>query len=246
MRKQPSPLKHNLIICGIVTALCLFFLVAFRVEVPEVAPPEENAELFRMMPRGFDNNPYHKEQAARDELDDPTLMSFPNTKYGFSSVRKGEGEPPQPELPVYDFKALTIEERTVERTPLVGEYKEKESDPVHSFIRPQIDEIVPVKAKGKYSRRIVWKEDGVEKSSPFKADEILKLTENKLPKGRTVLNIIKLSDGHKIFIQSRCGIAKLDQKVYDYYNNMSLKLFLNEKNAQALPKSVTVDWRLLR
>ena len=92
--KKKSAARDNIIILSIVSAVCIFFAAAFRVEPAKVERiiEDSNRGRFQMMPRGENVDPYFNEQEARDLLDDPTLMSFPNLEYGFSSVRKGEGD----------------------------------------------------------------------------------------------------------------------------------------------------------
>ena len=156
--KKNTAVRDNIIILSIVLVVCIFFAAGFRVEPPkvELKVEDSNDGLFQMMPRGENMSPFFAEQAARDRLDDPTLMSFPNLVHGFSSVRKGEGEPPEPELSVYNLKPLTADPVHVEREPLVSEFKTPDSDPAASFTKPEITSIEPAKAKGRFSRRIVW------------------------------------------------------------------------------------------
>ena len=241
--------KDRIVICSVVFAVCLFFMAAFRVQTPDSVTDTEqnNSGLLYMMPRDSGNeHPYFKEQEARDKLDDPTIMSFPNLKHGFSSVRKNEGEPPPPELPVYNLKTPGQESLEISREPLVGEFKVPNSNPAHSLVKPDIEPISTIAAKGRFSKRIVWMEDGKEKLSPYKIDEILKITGDELPPERTELQIVKIEQSHAFFLKQKSGNEKLDKLVLDYFRKLSLSRFLNEKGAKELPGKVIVDWRLLR
>ncbi len=245
--KERSPVKHFFIICGVVLAVCLFFLVTFRIEEPKIpeGKAKERAALFHMSPRGSGMSRQFQEQAARDELDDPTLMSFPNLKHGFSAALNNEGEPPQPKLPGYDVELIKAEMKKDDRKPLVGESPDPVAQSGNTLTKPEVAEIKVPKIKGRFSKRIIWIEDGREKESPFKAEEVLKLVNNKLPSGITELNIVNTTDGAVFFLVKKCGMPVLDQKVLDYYRKKSLSLFIEEDGAGPLPERVFVDWRLL-
>ena len=242
-----SSLKNNLTILGIVLAFVLLLLFLFRIEKPAgpVEPAQKSKQLFRMAPQGEGATDYQNEEAARDELDDPTLMSFPNLEHGFSRIRKNDGEPPVPSLPVYSFKVIEIDEVQQERTPLVASFPDPVAHAGNTLPKPEMEQIKPVKAKGRFSRRIVWLEDGKEKLSPFKIDDILKITENKIPGDRTEISILKVTKGHAFFLLNKCGMNKLDKMVLNNFKNKSINQFTNDKNTEVLPKSVIVDWRLL-
>jgi hypothetical protein len=248
MRYQENSLKHNLTISGIVLASVVLFMFLFRIEKPidKVETEKETGQLFHMAPRDESMNAYQKEDAARDELDDPTIMSFPNLDHGFSAIRKEGGEPPVPGFPVYDFKLLKIDEVKQERIPLVSNFPDPVIHAGNTLPKPEMEQIIPVKVKGRFSKRIVWLEDGVEKLSPIKIDEVLKITENKIPEGRTEISILKVTKGHAFFLLRKCGIKELDKVVLNHFKNKSLIQFTDDKNTEILPKTVVVDWRLLQ
>jgi hypothetical protein len=248
MSYEQNALKNNLTILGIVLASVVIFMFLFRIEKPidKVKKDKKSTQLFHMAPRGEAMNTYQKEDAARDELDDPTIMSFPNLDHGFSTIRKEDGEPPSPSFPVYDFKILKIDEVKQARIPLVSTFPDPVIHAGNTLPKPEMERIKPVKVKGRFSKRIVWIEDGIEKLSPFKIDEVLKITQNKIPEGRTEVSILKVTKGHAFFLLRKCGIKQLDKMVLNHFKNKSLIQFTNDKNTEILPKIVVVDWRLLQ
>ena len=246
MAQKQHPLKHNLTIGAIVLAVILFFMFVFRIDESIAVVETSEKNLFHLSPRGPGVSSYQQEQAARDELDDPTLMSFPNLVHGFSQIRKGKGEPPIPNLPVYNFKDLELSETKPVRTPLVKEFLDPVSQAGNTLKQPELVEISTVKSKGRFSKRIIWLEDGSEKLSPFKMDELLKITKNKIPQGRTKISILKVSTGYIFMVLEKCGISQLDKMVLDYFKKKSVAQFTDASKKEILPEFVLVDWRLLQ
>lgn len=256
-RPENSP-KHYLITLGILAVFCLLFMILFRVED---APKTENSQsdshnLFQMIPHSSTKSQNVRDQAktdnlniaeisARDDLDDPTLMSFPNKKYGFSIVRKEKDEPPKPLIEKYDLPVINIEAPLTERTPLVGIFPEPKPNDPGILPIPAITAIETPKVNKELPSRIIWLEDQHEKDSPFKLDEALKAALGKVPTYRTEVRIKKLATSPVLFLVQKCSIPALDRLVMNHLRSRLLKVYVGEIKAESLPDSIIVDWRLV-
>jgi len=220
------------------------FLFLFRVEKTTKSIGEDRHEksLFYIVPRYQDRA--ISEDEAHDEFDDPTLMSFSNTRHGFSRVRNGEGEPPRPRLPAYNVAPVEIEVLAVKRQELVGTYEDPGNKALEDLVVPVGNAIEVPSFKRRYSKRIIWLEDGVEKAYPLKTEEVSKITKAP-PQGRSVIHIKRMSNSHVFFLREGCGISKLDGLVIKYLTEKSQNFFLEGAGKKdILPSELVVDWRM--
>lgn len=256
-RPENNP-RHYLITLGALGVFCLFFMVLFRVEKAPKNEDPQNAphNLFQMIPHGATKNQNILDQAradnldiaelsARDELDDPTLMSFPNKKYGFSVVRKEKDEPPKPQIEEYVLPVMNVDAPLIDRTPLVGIFPEPSANDTGNLTAPSITTIETPELNKALVDRIVWLEDMVEAKSPFKAEDAKKAAAGKVPTARTEVRIEKLSTSPVLFLVQKSGIPALDSLVMNNLRSRLLKVFVGEIQSESLPDSVIVDWRLI-
>ena len=246
IKKKQQKGRFYLMVWGVVLTIYVLFFVLFRIEGKSSIDKskEQNTSLFFITLDSL--HPDFAEQQARDELDDPTLMSFPNSKYGFSSVRSGEGEPPPPVLPKYEIGPVAIDALEEKRDALVGIYEDPAKKAPGTIGQPAFAKIeIPVHKKT-FSSRIVWLEDGIEKPFPLKTEDILAI-DKKMPQGRTVIDVIKMSASHVFFLKEKSGNDKFDAKILLYLRKKSQMLFLNDQaETTLLPEKIIVDWRLFR
>lgn len=250
--------RYYLINFGILAVFCLLFMILFRVEETQKGNVNQDAShrLFQMVPDSATKNlgvlkQVEKdrlnivEMSARDELDDPTLMSFPNKKYGFSIVRKENDEPPKPDIEEYNLPLMSINAPLVARTPLVGIFPEPGKNDPGNLRAPAISEIEIPKNNKELESRIVWIEDGVEKTAPFKNEDAVKTAAGKVPEFRTEIRIEKLSSSPVLFLVQKCGVSELDSIVMKELRSRMMKVFVGDLDKSKLPESVIVDWRLV-
>ena len=222
----------------------LMFLFLFRVEenTESVSVDEQKDMLLFIMPRHQDRA--ISEDEAHDEFDDPTLMSFANTLHGFSRVRNGEGEPPRPGLPSYEIAPVEIELVQVKRQELVEIYEDPGEKALEDLQIPVVHSIEVQSFKSRYSRRIVWLEDGIEKAYPLNVEDVAVIIK-KAPPGRSVVHIKRMSTSHVFFLREKCGIAQLDALVLKFLRSKSQNFFLAGPGEEdILPGAVIVDWRM--
>ena len=255
---QENNPKNYLIITGILLVFTLLFIILFRIEdsVDQVDATQQDAKLFYMIP-GLDttnlevlnqarkDNLDLRELAARDSFDDPTIMSFPNKKYGFSLERDDTNEPPKPFIEEYHLPLIAVEAPVSERTPLVGIFPDPGEDDTGSLLPPEIGEIELTAQNNAKPDRIVWLENGKEITAPIKAEDAIKIAAGKAPALRTEIKIEKLSTSPVIFLTAKCGVAALDKMVMDHIRLKLTKVFTGELKTAELPDTVSVDWRLI-
>ena len=228
-----------------VVVLLFIFGSLFRIESVEANHNVSQDEaLFTVMPHS-ETNSYLLEQEARDELDDPTIMSLPHQKLGFSQVLVNEGEPPQPNLPTYKVSARSISGLERPRTPLVGIYKEPDATDGNSFVKPSLPP-VELMAKAKtFTQRIVWLEDGKEKLCPLRIEACSGSSKGKVPVKNTRILLQKLSKSYVCFLVGKCGVAELDTLVLEYIQNKKEAVVYRGFDIQGFTKEIEVDWRLV-
>lgn len=256
-RPENNP-RHYFITVGILLIFTILFMVLFRVEAPPKKDDDQSSShnLFQMIPHASVKDPNTLKQVkedklnigemtARDELDDPTIMSFPNEKYGFSTVLKIQNEPPKPAIEKYVLPVMNVDAPLIDRTPLVGIFPEPNSSDPGILSAPILSAIAIPKVNKEVSARIVWLENNIEKSTPLKLEEALKAAAGKVPSSRTEVKIEKLSTSPALFLVQKSGVPALDDLVMKHLRARLLKVFVGEISAQALPDSIIVDWRLV-
>ena len=249
---------NYMIIFGILTIFCLLFLILFRIEESPEGEDTQNTDLnlFQMIPSAKTKNPKIlervredrldiKELAARDDLDDPTIMSFPNKKYGFSAVLKENDEPPEPRIAEYSLPLQNVNAPLIERTPLVGIFPEPSTNDTGNLKTPEIGKIDLPETPKEIVSRLIWLENGREITPPVKLDEVKKAAAGKIPSAKTEVKIEKLSSSPVLFLVGKSGIEALDQLVMSDLRARLVKVFVGEIKPEALPDSVIVDWRLV-
>lgn len=257
LRKDTNSSQY-LIISGIMLVFCLLFMILFRIELPKKTIEEggEDLELFYMVPDADTASEQMRQQAEEDNLDlidqqarnfydDPTLMSFPNMKYGFSSIRTENDEPPPPAVSGYNLPLSDIKTPEKERVPLVGIYPDPAVNDPGNYAPPEIGKIEVEKINREYRLRIIWLENGREIECPVKADIALKAAGDKIPVAPTKIKIEKLSSGPVQFLVNKCGVPALDKLVMDHFTQMFAKVFTGQLKATSLPDTILVDWRLV-
>lgn len=236
----------------------LLFMILFRFEGSQTLTEdtEKGEKLFYMIPSA-DNTDVNvqsqarkdnldlKELAARDSFDDPTIMSFPNKKYGFSVERRDRDEPPMPFVKEYHLPLIPVEEPLSERVPLVGIYPDPAGNDTGSLQSPAIGEITLLAENISTPDRIVWLENGKEVKSPLNIEDIRKLAAGAIPTARTEIKIEKLKTSPVLFLTGKSGVAALDKTVMEYMRSKLLKVFTGESKASDLPNTISVDWRLI-
>ena len=255
--KENNP-KHYLIIMGILLVFTLLFMVLFRLEdsVDKIDSTQQDVKLFYMIPglettdldvlsQARKDNLDLRELAARDSFDDPTIMSFPNKKYGFSLERDDNNEPPKPFIEEYHLPLIAVEAPVSERTPLVGIFPDPGEDDTGSLLPPEIGEIEIAAQNNAKPDRIIWLENGKELSAPIKSEDAKKIAAGKAPILRTEIKIEKLTTSPVIFLTAKCGVPALDKMVMDHIRQKLTKVFTGELKASDLPDTVSVDWRLI-
>jgi len=255
--RESNP-RHYLIIFGILVVFCLLFLILFRIDSSKISNNIKGTELnlFQMVPDSRTRNTAVKEQArkdgldlreiaARDSFDDPTLMAFPNKKYGFSTVREENNEPPSPEIGGYNLPVIKVDDPQSERVPLVGIYPDPDGSDPGNFKAPEVDRVNIPELNKAYSARIVWLENGVEKGSPLKIEDVKKAAAGKIPESVTEIKIEKLSSSPVQFLVKKSGVPALDQLVMHYLRDLFTKVFTGDLQAKELPDTILVDWRLI-
>ena len=255
---QGNSARHFFVISGILMLLTILFMILFRLE--EVDKSEEDSEqdvkLFYMVPGEDTTNPDVlkqvkkdkldlKELAARDSFDDPTIMSHPNKKYGFSLERNDNNEPPMPFLESYQLPLQTIDAPVSERVPLVGIYPDPAANDAGNLKSPSMDALEPLPERKEDLDKIIWLENGKEIKAPVSIADARKAAAGKIPNSRTEIRIEKLSTSPVIFLTGKSGIAALDKLVMDYLRKKLAKVFTAEAKAADLPDRVSVDWRFI-
>lgn len=243
--KRSSQKNSYFIPFVLVVVLLFIFGSLFRIESVEANHNVSQDEaLFTVMPHS-ETNSYLLEQEARYELDDPTIMSLPHQKLGFSQVLVNEGEPPQPNLPTYKVSARSISGLERPRTPLVGIYKEPDATDGNSFVKPSLPPIELMAGAKTFTQRIVWLEDGKEKLCPLELKLVQEVAKDKVPVKNTRILLQKLSKSYVCFLVGKCGVAELDTLVLEYIQNKKKLLYIGDLIFKDLPREIEVDWRLV-
>ncbi|MCM8541367.1 MAG: hypothetical protein NE328_13935 [Lentisphaeraceae bacterium] len=250
--------RHYLMNFGVLAVFCLLFMILFRVEDTPKGNTDEDSthKLFQMIPDSATKNSNVLDQVAKDklnihemsarvELDDPTIMSSPNRKYGFSTVRNVNDEPPKPAIEEYSLPVMNINAPLIARVPLVGIFPEPSVDDPGNFTAPTLSDIEIVKTEKEIQNRVVWIEDSLEKNSPVKIEDVQKAAAGKIPELRTEIKVEKLSSSPVLFLVQKCGIPELDSLVMNNLRSRMLKVFVGELDISRLPDSIIVDWRLV-
>ena len=240
-------LKKSFFIVPLAIVLVLLLILGslFRIETFESESAFETPVNFiSLLPQNTQSK-FLMERVARDEFDDPTIMSLPNQKVGFSIVLKNEGEPPQPALPEYNIILPTIPDIEQERVPLVGVYEEPDSKGISSMIKPDLPTIELEHGNKTYTKRIVWLEDGKEKLCPIDLQNAMKSANGRVPGNKTRIKFKKLSESYIYFLVEKCGVAELDDLVVEYIQNKLKELYVGNLAYKDMPDEITVDWRLV-
>ncbi|MCH2206157.1 MAG: hypothetical protein MK132_09850 [Lentisphaerales bacterium] len=228
--------------------LAVLFLILgglFRIESVETSQKINQTPTFlTVMPRS-ETNFYLLEQEARDELDDPTIMSLPHQKLGFSQVLVNEGEPPQPNLPVYKVSARSISGLERARVPLVGVYKEPDAHDGNTLLKPVLPSVELIAGGKTFTQRVVWLEDGKEKLCPVDLKLVKDAAKGVVPTKNTKILFKKLSKSYVYFLVGKCGVAELDNLVLEYVQTKKKLLYTGDLLYKDLPGKIEVDWRLV-
>lgn len=239
--------KKTPFVVPLVTVLILFLVLGslFRIETfDSEGSNQAPSDLISLLPDNTQNT-YLMESISRDDFDDPTIMSLPNQRIGFSAFLKNEGEPPQPDLPHYEIAPPNIPEIDQERVPLVGIYEEPDSKAANALIKPKLPKIELEKGSKTYSRRIVWLEDGKEKLCPIEVQKAVESANGNIPTNKTKIKLRKLSESYIYFLVEKCGVADLDALVIEYIQNRLKELYVGNLAYEDMPQEITVDWRLM-
>lgn len=232
---------------AVLTVCFLAFLMVglFRIETSsDINSADEDDHSFVIMPRS-DDNKYLLEQEARDALDDPTILSLPNSKFGFSKFAEIGDEPEKPALPDYEVKLQEVVLTATERVPLVGVYPDPGIDGDVAIVRPQLAPVELNSGMTTFSKRIVWLEDGKEILSPISEADLSDVKDLQKLSKTTQVRVVKLKESHVVFLISSCGVAKLDELVLKYTQGKLKKFFTGEAQEKEIPQDILVDWRLV-
>lgn len=254
--KKLLKLSGYLILSSAILALILALL--FRVNSPQKTKSgtTENSNLFFMHPDPSTDNPKLIERAKEDKLnlneeeallsyDDPTIISFPNSKYGYS-LKENErlNEPPVPQVSLYNYPLEDVKLVEGKRIPLI----ENVNDPTitisasNLITLPKLGEIIVGDNKTVSTNELIWYVDNKASVPPFNLEQVKKIITETAPIAPTEIKIKMLNSTPLVYIIQKCGTPQLDKLVLDYLNQKILAVYSGKLSPEKMPQSILIEW----
>ena len=196
--------------------------------------------------------PWQKNLIAALDLLDPTIMSLPNTSYGFSNVRNLEFERPIRPLAPYNIQ---IEfQSTLQHKPL--QFTAPIDDLLHAININNRLEIGPISndesSDPPLKPSVYWTDiDGniLDHLPPISVSDVIKGEEQRITSGPTPLQVVFSDNLVRVRLQGSCGDPQLDQialtNLLRYFTAEQAKSTSGTQNESEVRKAIKIFayWR---